>query len=190
MSGASEALPALQAVRLKGRVSRAELAGVEALVDAGLLTDGAAVRLTADGRARLAELLAGERAGVDGAAAERVYERFGPINAEFKTAISQWQLDKGGPAAQEAAGAVLARVGELHGTVTPVLTDAAALVARLGAYAGRLDAALRLAQAGDMTWLTRPLVDSYHTVWFELHEELIGLAGRTRAGEAESGGAD
>jgi hypothetical protein len=38
-----------------------------------------------------------------------------------------------------------------------------------------------------MAWLTRPMVDSHHTVWFELHEELIGLAGRTRAGEAESG---
>jgi hypothetical protein len=38
-----------------------------------------------------------------------------------------------------------------------------------------------------MSWLTRPMVDSYHTVWFELHEEMIGLAGRTRATEAESG---
>jgi pyruvate,orthophosphate dikinase len=33
------------------------------------------------------------------------------------------------------------------------------------------------------------MVDSYHTVWFELHEELIGMAGRTRATEAESGSA-
>jgi hypothetical protein len=189
VSGAADALPVLQAVRLKGRVARAELTGVDALADAGLLTDGASVRLTAQGRARLAELLAEERADVDGAAAERVYERFGPINAEFKTAVSQWQLEKGGPAAEEAAARVLARVGELHAAVAPVLADAATLVARLGVYTGRLDEALRRARAGDMTWLTRPLVDSYHTVWFELHEELIGLAGRTRAGEAESGGA-
>ena len=46
-----------------------------------------------------------------------------------------------------------------------------------GVYAERLDAALRRARDGDMSWLTRPMVDSYHTVWFELHEELIGLAG-------------
>jgi pyruvate,orthophosphate dikinase len=30
-------------------------------------------------------------------------------------------------------------------------------------------------------------VDSYHGIWFELHEDLIGLAGRTRAAEVEAG---
>jgi pyruvate,orthophosphate dikinase len=29
--------------------------------------------------------------------------------------------------------------------------------------------------------LAAPLKDSYHTVWFELHEELIILSGRSRA---------
>jgi hypothetical protein len=38
-------------------------------------------------------------------------------------------------------------------------------------------------------WLSRPLIDSYHTVWFELHEELILAAGLTREAEAESGNA-
>ena len=33
-------------------------------------------------------------------------------------------------------------------------------------------------------YLASPLVDSYHTVWFELHEELIELAGSTREAEA------
>jgi hypothetical protein len=42
-------------------------------------------------------------------------------------------------------------------------------------------------RAGDTSWFTRPLVDSYHTVWFELHEELIGAAGLTREDEASSG---
>ena len=31
------------------------------------------------------------------------------------------------------------------------------------------------------------MIDSYHTVWFELHEELIGAAGLTRAGRGLSG---
>ena len=61
-------LAVLQTVRLKGRVSRAELTGQEsstALVDAGLLVDAPTVRLTDEGRTRLAELLAVERATVD-----------------------------------------------------------------------------------------------------------------------------
>jgi hypothetical protein len=35
--------------------------------------------------------------------------------------------------------------------------------------------------------LLKPLIDSYHTVWFELHEELISLAGLSREAEAASG---
>ncbi len=31
------------------------------------------------------------------------------------------------------------------------------------------------------------MVDSYHTLWFELHEELIQALGRTRADEAAAG---
>jgi hypothetical protein len=43
------------------------------------------------------------------------------------------------------------------------------------------------AMAGDTTWLARPIIDSYHTVWFELHEELIAASGLTREEEARAG---
>ena len=41
--------------------------------------------------------------------------------------------------------------------------------------------------AGDGKYVASPRVDSYHGVWFELHEDLILLAGRTRADEVEAG---
>ncbi|KAA0099850.1 MarR family transcriptional regulator [Mycolicibacterium sp. P1-18] len=180
-------LALLQTVRLKGRVARAELTGpVDDAVAAGLLVDAPMVRLTDPGRTRLTELLAEERAGVDRDAANRVYERFLVVNAGVKPLISQWQLTRDAAGPDEVA-AVLDRLDELHRQVLPVITAASELVARLDGYAERLGAALRRARDGDMSWLTRPMVDSYHTVWFELHEELIGLAGRTRATEAESG---
>ena len=185
-----EELAILQLVRLKGRVGRAELAGpVDELVGSGLLVDASMTRLTNEGRSRLAELLAAERATVDAEATDRVYERFLVVNAEFKPLISQWQLerDSAGP---DDVTAVLAKVDGLHRDVLPVIATASELAPRLATYADRLDTALRRAHDGDMSWLTRPMVDSYHTVWFELHEELIGLTGRTREGEAESGSAD
>ena len=43
------------------------------------------------------------------------------------------------------------------------------------------------AQAGDGRYVASPRVDSYHGVWFELHEDLIQLAGRTRADEVAAG---
>jgi len=36
-------------------------------------------------------------------------------------------------------------------------------------------------------FIASPRVDSYHSAWFELHEELILLTGRTRADEVAAG---
>lgn len=189
MNTAAE-LATLQLIRLKGRVGRAELTGpVDGLIDSGLLVDAPMIRLTKEGRTRLAELLTAERATVAIEAANRVYERFLLINAGVKRLISRWQLARDLEGNDDAA-AVLVEIDELHRDVLSVIASASGLIPRLGVYGDRLDAALRRAHGGDMSWLTRPMVDSYHTVWFELHEELIGLAGRTRASEAESGSAD
>ena len=41
--------------------------------------------------------------------------------------------------------------------------------------------------AGDGRYVASPRVDSYHGIWFELHEDLIQLAGRNRADEVAAG---
>ena len=51
----------------------------------------------------------------------------------------------------------------------------------------RLQLALTAALGGDQRFVASPRVDSYHSVWFELHEDLILLAGRTRAEETAAG---
>jgi pyruvate,orthophosphate dikinase len=40
---------------------------------------------------------------------------------------------------------------------------------------------------GSHEYIASPRIDSYHTVWFELHEDLILLAGRTREEETAAG---
>jgi pyruvate,orthophosphate dikinase len=52
---------------------------------------------------------------------------------------------------------------------------------RLAGYGGRLDRAAKHVAAGDHGYVAKIIADSYHTVWFELHEELLGLAGRSRS---------
>jgi hypothetical protein len=37
---------------------------------------------------------------------------------------------------------------------------------------------------GQPEWFTKPVIDSYHTVWFELHEDLLCTLGIERASEA------
>jgi hypothetical protein len=197
-------LTVLQAVRLKGRVSLADLAAtlgtdpdhlagdVDLLTGAGMLVHGKALKISPAGRVRLDELLANERDSVDKVAVAGAYADFQAVNAEFKALVTDWQLYHGQPNTHQDAdydAAVLARLDSVHRRVTPIVAAAAAQLPRLERYSVKLQAALDKVHAGDTVWVSRPLIDSYHTVWFELHEELIAAAGLTRESEARSGDA-
>ncbi len=198
-------LAVLQAIRLKGRVTPAALAeslgeesvavkhAVDRLAEEGLLVSDKTLKLSSEGRARLTALLSAERRQVDQAAMTNAYQQFREVNAEFKAAVSDWQLKSGQPNTHDDAdydAAVVARVEAVHQKVTPIVMAAAAQLPRLRGYSVKLQRALEKVKAGEVRWLTRPLIDSYHTVWFELHEELIAAAGLTRQAEAKSGHAD
>jgi hypothetical protein len=62
-----------------------------------------------------------------------------------------------------------------------------AVAPRLAHYPQRLSAALARATAGDSRAVAHPLDDSYHQVWFELHEDLLSLLGLAREAEAIAG---
>ncbi|BBX72425.1 winged helix DNA-binding protein [Mycobacterium shinjukuense] len=197
-------LAVLQAVRLKGRVSRADLAQtlgeelaaiietVDRLTAAGLLVDAATLRISPSGRIRLGELLARERSRADPTVLAAVYRDFRRVNADFKRLVTDWQLKGGKPNTHDDAdydAAVLARLDVVHRRVVPIIEAAATQLPRLSAYPAKLRAALDKVKAGDIAWLSRPLIDSYHTVWFELHEELLAAVGLTREEAARSGDA-
>ena len=185
-------LAVLQAVRLKGRVNRDDLAAtlgehfvdaVDRLVGSGLLLDGPTLRLSPEGRGRLEGLLADERSHADTAAVLAAYGEFCSVNAEFKALVTDWQLKDGQPNAHEDAGydaAVQHRLDDEHQRVTPAIAAVATQLPRLSRYSVKMQTALDHIHAGQTMWLARPLIDSYHTVWFELHEELILATGRIR----------
>ena len=200
-------LAVLQAVRLKGRVTPADLATtlgedldgitatVEQLTESGLLIESTTLRISPSGRARLETLLAEERKDVDSAAIAAAYHDFRAVNTDFKSLVTDWQL-KGGPKGKPNAhdnaeydAAVLARLDDVHSRVVPIIGAAATQLPRLNAYSSKLLVALGKVKNGETAWLARPLIDSYHTVWFELHEELISAVGLTREEAARSGDA-
>jgi hypothetical protein len=197
-------LTVLQAVRLKGRVSPADLAAtldagpadiattVQRLNADGLLVGGATLRLTPAGRERLSALLTEERNGVDATALKASYDEFRSINTDFKALVTDWQLKAGQPNTHDDTdydAAVLARLNGVHQRVLTIVAAAATQLPRLSGYSAKLQTALDKVKAGENAWLTRPLIDSYHTVWFELHEELILSVGLTREQAAKSGDA-
>jgi hypothetical protein len=189
-------------VGLKGRVTPADLAAtlnddpnnvqaaIADLVESGLLGQGKMLRITPEGRDHLDRLLAEERAGVDKLAVAASYRGFRTVNAEFKVVVADWQLKGGLPNAHDDSAydsAVLARLHDVHERVVQIMTAVAQQLPRLARYTDKLAAALAKVDDGDTTWFTRPIVDSYHTVWFELHEELIVASGLSRAEEAKAG---
>jgi pyruvate,orthophosphate dikinase len=75
----------------------------------------------------------------------------------------------------------------LHADATAWIAPLEPTLPRLGDYRARLIRALEAAQSGDGRYVASPRVDSYHGIWFELHEDLIQLAGRTREEETAAG---
>ncbi len=113
--------------------------------------------------------------------------RFELINRDLKQLITDWQtLEVGGQRIvnnhtnREHDARIIDRLGALHERFEPVLTSLTATVPRLQVYARGLDHALERAEAGDGVWISEVKIDSYHTLWFELHEELLRLLGRQR----------
>lgn len=194
----------LQTLRLKGRVSLDGLVltldcdegSVEALVnravDAGLVAKaGTNFKLTPVGRDRLTELITVERQSLDGGVLEVLYDEFDCYNTELKEIITAWQMKGPGTPNDHSdaaydAGIVASLVG-LHERFAPWLERLAAAAPRLSRYHTRFDNAMTAVERGDHSFIAKPIVDSYHTVWFELHEELIGALGRDRIGEAAAG---
>jgi hypothetical protein len=199
-------LAVLRTLRLKGRADAAgvaaatklDVADVQPALDGLVASEQARevngnYMLLGPGRERLGELLDAERAGIDHGAVADAYERFTAVNGDFKQLANDWQMRDGEPndhTDPSYDGAVLGRLPSIHDRVTPVVGEVSGLVPRLAPYGERLGAALARVNAGEHEWLLRPLIDSYHTVWFELHEELIGLAGLSREAEALSGRAE
>lgn len=131
------------------------------------------------GREAVVAALAAERAGLDATAINAVFERFDALDREFKALVSGWQ--QASPAEAESAWArAVAALESVHERLQPVLAETCALVPRLAPAPRRFAAALEAVRAGDQSMLASPLKESYHTAWFELHEELIALSGRRR----------
>lgn len=194
-------LTLLQATRLKGRLTP-ELVSVligsdgdevlQQLADKKQLAVGPlGAKLTPTGRERLAELLAHERSTIDLDSVAQLYTQFDSPNAALKQIISQWQMRPDGSANDHSDadydGRVITRLRAAYDDVSPLLDRIAERVPRLRSYPMRLRSALDRVTSGEPKWIANPMVDSYHQVWFELHEELINILGLVREDEAKSG---
>ncbi|HEY5978447.1 MAG TPA: transcriptional regulator [Microlunatus sp.] len=205
-TGSTTDLLVLHAVRLAGLADDHRVAaryGLDLAVTSELLLDLQAYgwvslvdfagtggwTLTDTGRRRNEQQLAAELAAA-GAAAEvaAVHRDFLPSNARLLRATTDWQLR---PSAQDPLAPNrhddpdwdarviddLTRIGEELAELEPRLTSG---LSRFAGYHARFAQALIRVRDGDPSWVTTIREDSCHTVWMELHEDLIATLGLRR----------
>lgn len=121
------------------------------------------------------------------------YQSFLALNGVMLQLCTDWQVIEGSePQAlndhtdEDYDQAVIARLVDLDGQLRPVLAGLAGALDRYASYAPRFGQALDLLLGGDLDYFTKPIMPSYHTVWFELHEDLLASLGIDRASEGST----
>ena len=116
-----------------------------------------------------------------------MYEKFEAINRELKQLITEWQTIKVGSqlipndhSDSDYDEKIIDRLGVIHDKFEPTLDRMALTVKRFSTYRAKLMNALEKSEDGEVEWVSDAQTESYHTVWFELHEDLLRLLGRIR----------
>ena len=205
----SDELLCLHAVRILGASDTSRIAGrfhLDYLVPAEILLDFQAMgwvtrtefaddvvwSLTPAGRLENERRLAVELDSVPGRSqVTSAHRQFLPLNARFQEVLTAWQLrplPRGRFTTNDHTDfryddRILQHLASIGTGLSDVCAVLESQLARLGGYADRYRSALRRAQAGEFRWVDSIEVDSCHTAWMQLHEDLLATLGLQRGRE-------
>jgi hypothetical protein len=115
------------------------------------------------------------------------YEAFERLNRSLKQLITEWQtIEVRGQSVpndhsnKDYDDKVIDRIGDLHERAEGALDRLARALPRFSIYRDRLGKALEKSEDGAIEWVSDAKIESYHTLWFELHEDLLRLMRRER----------
>ena len=125
---------------------------------------------------------------------ERYYGQFLGLNPNLLQVCSDWQMRTIGnsPALNDHSDAdydakVLTRLMRIDDSAQTLCGYLADTLDRFSLYQERMSSALSRALAGDPSYVADGL-ESYHTVWFQLHEDLLTTLGISRDEERRAAG--
>lgn len=174
----------LHDVRLRGMV-QADDTDFARLVEAGyVVRRGPAVAITAAGRAAHASWACLPEGSEEEAATRRAYEAFLEFDKQVKQLTTEWQLASGnarpdGYSVED--WKLIDRLTAVNDRVSPVLVHLGKTIPRFAGYRPRLRNALNRLEDGERQWLSGLTCDSYHTVWWQLHEDILVALGIARS---------
>jgi len=179
----------LHEVRLRGVFEVDGGVVVTTLIESGLISESArGVRITPAGRDAHAVWARVEPGSELEATIDRAYRRFLTINTELIRLCSDWQVRPGGMPNDhkdpEYDWGIFDRLSSIDDRVGPLVSTVARSVDRFSPYRELLRTARQKVDDGGHDWLTSPRIDSYHTVWMQLHEDLLLALGKERASES------
>ena len=90
-----------------------------------------------------------------------------------------WSYRDEGAFHEDVTNRILDRLTDVHRRAERICADLTAVLPRFGRYGVRLGNALARADAGE-TAAVADTIDSYHSVWFQLHEDLLVTLGLPR----------
>lgn len=113
--------------------------------------------------------------------------RFDTTNAQFLATMTSWQqIDVGGRMVTndhtdaEYDEKVITRLDKLVTRLQALLDALAVHDPRFGIYVRRFAEAVDAVEAGRLEFVAAPTEESIHTVWHELHEDLLRTLGKER----------
>jgi hypothetical protein len=184
----AEAWLLLHEIRLRGVYEIETGTVVTTLTEAGLVVHAnRGFRVTPEGRTAHAAWARVDPGGEIASAVERAYRRFLVLNPELLRVCTEWQIRPGGSPNDHKDPAydwaIFDRLSSIDDRAGPLVSGVARVIDRFGTYRSRLRAARRQVEEGEHAWLTSPRIDSYHTVWMQLHEDLLLALGKERSSE-------
>ena len=120
--------------------------------------------------------------------AKATHQRFLPLNDRFGKACTDWQIR---PTSRDPLASndhtdwgwderVFRALDALGRQLTTIIEPSAGALQRFDGYAPRFSAALAKVNTAQPRWIDAPDVDSCHTVWIQLHEDLLATLGIPR----------
>ena len=114
-------------------------------------------------------------------------EEFEEINKRFKDLVTRWQLknENGKLVPNDHSDpdydlALIEELNDIHRETVEILEKLAKILTIFKKYIPRLEKALSLLMDGDLGYMADSDKQSYHTIWFELHETLLKMSGMKR----------
>jgi hypothetical protein len=111
---------------------------------------------------------------------------FEDVNRRFKALVVRWQMrDVNGMQVvnnhtdKEYDSTIVAELGKIHEETKNVINKIAQAFPTHKRYIGRFESALNRLKDGDAKYMAIAR-DSYHGIWYELHESLLKLSGKER----------